>query len=754
MSHLIEVPVAAPPAIGGTLPERGSVIAAPRFAVIALLIQALALPILAQEGALSVMSDWKVHPDRWVERQDGSYMLSRRLNERAFDLLRRREAEVAGIHTAAGWESRRDRVRQVVRETLGPWPEKGPLNARTTGVIHREGFRVEKVAFESQPGFHVTAALYVPDGGDAVRPGILYIPGHNLAAFRAATYQNQCLNLVHKGFVVLAYDPIGQGERYQEVDPLTGKQLVDPHDLPFYKFHSYPGSQCFLSGVSIARYFVWDAIRGIDYLVSRPEVDPERIGVTGHSGGGNLTVYTGAVEDRIKVAVPSCWVTSQRRMLEINGVQDAENSVYHDLKNGIEHADWLLARAPKPTMLLTTSHDHYPIQGARETAAILRRVYGLMGAPENFVHMEDDHDHGYTRRNSEASYAFLMKHLGVSGDASERSYPLFTAEELQVTSSGQVVTEFKAETVFSLNRRETAGLLKQLADGRKRDDHLQRVLGQARALSGYRAPKLPWDAVYRGGFRRDGYRLEKWALSGGPNAVIPFLFALPDSGGPFPVVVYLHPGGKTAGSAPGGAIEGIVRKGYAVAAPDVIGTGETQPAIGRQNDHNAPFYLGALIGSSVAGVQAEDVTAVVSWLQSDARVQPDRAGVLAAGAMGPAAIHAAAFNPEIRWLLLDGAVASYASVVMNQVYRIPSAAFVPGALTAYDLPDLLASLAPRKVLLMGPVDEAESPLDAVAAGETFRYPASQFQARGAGSRFRIVARGEAELGELLKWCGE
>jgi cephalosporin-C deacetylase-like acetyl esterase len=196
----------------------------------------------------------------------------------------------------------------------------------------------------------------VPDGLTEPRPGILYIPGHTDNGFRSSGYQNECLNIVHKGFVVLAYDPIGQGERHQEIDSSTGEQLAGTAQVAHYKMHSYTGNQCFLSGVSLSRYFIWDAIRGIDYLVSRPEVDPERIGVTGLSGGGNLTVYTSALDDRVKVAVPANFVTSYRRMLELNGVQDAEQNVNHALRHGIEHADWLLARAPKPTLLLTTTH--------------------------------------------------------------------------------------------------------------------------------------------------------------------------------------------------------------------------------------------------------------------------------------------------------------------------------------------------------------------------------------------------------------
>ena len=712
----------------------------------------LLLPLGGQEPEYTVLSDWKNHNDRWVERQDGGYMLFRRLNERAFELLHRRDREIASIRTAEGWEARRAAVRSTLKQLLGPWPARTPLNSQTTGVIRGDGYRIEKVVFESQPGLHVTAALYVPEGVQEARPGILYVPGHANNGFRASHYQNACLNLVHKGFVVLAYDPIGQGERHQEIDATTGEVFVNTRIVPHYKMHSYVGNQCFLAGVSLSRYFIWDAMRGIDYLSSRPEVDASRIGVTGNSGGGTLTVFTGAMDDRVTVAVPSCYVTSYRRMLALNGVQDAEQNVYRSLLHGIEQADWLLARAPRPTLLLTTTHDFFPIQGARETEAEMRRIYEALGAPEAFDRAEDDHGHGYTKRNSEASYAFFMQHLGVPGDPTEHAYPAPSEADLRVTATGQVVTAFKGETVFSINRRETAALLERLEESRRRAGHAAAALERARRLSGYRPPPPHDDAIYRGGFQLDGYRIEKYALDGGPNAVIPMLLALPNEGGPHPAVIYLHPDGKEAGAGPGGAIEELARAGYAVLAPDVIGTGETTARIGRQNDHAAAYYKGALIGASTAGLQAEDLVRVTRWLQSQPRIQARQIGLAAVGAMGPAAIHATAFHAEIAWLALDQSLATYASVAMNRFYTTPTDALVPGALTAYDLPDLVASIAPRRVAIMRPADQAAKPLPAAAAHEAYHYAALHYQSAGAAGNLKLVVDATEPLASVARWA--
>jgi cephalosporin-C deacetylase-like acetyl esterase len=718
--------------------------------IVTLVVFAFVVLAVAEDNRFTVLSDWRNHNQRWVQRQEGSYMLYRRLNEISFGQLDQRDQEVATIHTAAGWRQRRQYVQETLHKLLGPWPERSPLNARVVGTLQRDGYRVEKVVFESQPGFPVTAALYVPDATEA-RPGILYIPGHYEAGFRAAHYQNACLNLVNKGFVVLAYDPIGQGERHQEIDATTGEVFVSTREVPHYKMHSYVGNQLFLSGVSLARYFTWDAIRAIDYLASRPEVDPDRIGVTGNSGGGNLTVNTAAMDERVKVAVPSCFVTSYRRMLSLNGIQDAEQNVYHALVHGIEHADWLLAFAPKPLLMLTTTHDFFPIQGARETEAVMQAVYRELDAPDRFARAEDDHGHGYTRQNSEASYAFFQKHLALPGDATERSFPAFTEAELKVTETGQVATALKAETVFSLHQPEAASQLRRIEASRDEAGHPAKVVAAARKLSGYRSPSAHDDAVFRGGYAMGSYRIEKYALDGGPNAVVPLLLALPANQAPHAAVVYLHPQGKQSAIGEGGTFETLTARGYAVIAPDVIGTGETAPAIGRANDHNAPFYQGAISATSVVGLQAEDVTRIVSWLQGDPRIRATNIGLVAHGSMGPTGIHAAAFHPEIRWLLLDESLATYASIVTNRFYTTPTAAMVPGALSAYDLPDLIASIAPRRVAIRAPRDQRDEALSAEEAEGVFRFVTSTFRAADADDRLRIDA-GATAVADLADWC--
>lgn len=266
----------------------------------------------------------------------------------------------------------------------------------------KDGYSVENIIYESLPGYYVTASLFIPDKVKRPAPAILFCSGHSAEAYRRDLYQLPLLNLVKKGFIVLAFDPAGQGERLQYFDPEKGESLIGSST----KEHSYPAVQVFLTSKSIARYFIWDGIRGIDYLASRKEVDRGRIGVHGLSGGGTQTAYISALDDRVKASAPCGYITSYKRLLESIGVQDGEQNLYHQILMGIDHADFIEARAPKPTLIMATTRDFFSIQGTRETYDELKRVYSIYGKPDLIEMVEDDYEHGYTK--NPGSYVWLF----------------------------------------------------------------------------------------------------------------------------------------------------------------------------------------------------------------------------------------------------------------------------------------------------------------------------------------------------------
>ena len=317
----------------------------------------------------SAQNELDVIKNSWQIYNDAPNSLYNHLTAEAFKMLRTRAEKVSQIHTFDRWTQRQSSVRKTLWDVLGGIPEKTNLNAKITGTVKKKDYTIENIIYESLPGFFVTASLFIPDNVKKPAPAILFCSGHSTGVYRLFLYQQPLLNLVKKGFIVLAIDPIGQGERLQYFDPVKGESVIGSST----KEHSYPAAQIFVTGKSIARYFIWDGIRGIDYLVSRPEVDPKRIGVQGLSGGGTQTAYISALDDRVVASAPAGYITSFSRLLESIGAADGEQNFYHGIKEGLDQADLLELRAPKPTLIMATYSDFFSIQGSRETYAEIKK---------------------------------------------------------------------------------------------------------------------------------------------------------------------------------------------------------------------------------------------------------------------------------------------------------------------------------------------------------------------------------------------
>jgi len=247
----------------------------------------LSLVIFLTNSIINAQNELDVIRNNWLQYSDAPNSLYHFLTGEGYKLLETRAKEIAHINTKDELLQRQAKIRKTMWEVLGPFPEKTPLNAKITGTVKKNGYRIENVIYESLPGFYVTASLFIPENVKKPAPAILFCSGHSTGVYRLPLYQLPFLNLVKKGFIVLAIDPIGQGERLQYFNPEKGESTIGSSTNE----HSYPSVQVFLTGKSIARYFLWDGIRGIDYLVSRKEVDPKRIGVHGLSCGGTQTAY-------------------------------------------------------------------------------------------------------------------------------------------------------------------------------------------------------------------------------------------------------------------------------------------------------------------------------------------------------------------------------------------------------------------------------------------------------------------------------
>lgn len=693
-------------------------------------------PALGQEENLNLFDDW-------IEWSDGKNMLVHQLNKEAFAYLDKRDKEVAGIKTKEDWIARQKKVKEILMNTVGPFPEKTPLNAKVTGVVKKDGFRIEKIVYESMPNLYVTACLFIPDiKGRTKVPAIIQVSGHGYPAFRSPGTQKQLYNLVKRGFVVLAIDPLGQGERLQYWDDVKKASLMGTSPT---SEHSYFGNQMFVSGISPIRYFIWDGIRGVDYLMTRKEVDPERIGIHGCSGGGTQTTFIAAFDERIKAAVPGCYITGFRRLLESIGPQDAEQNLYKGVMNGITHADLLEVRAPKPLLISSTTRDFFSVQGAIETFQEVKQAYMAFGAPDQAGQVFDDAGHGFNK-NITAIYAFFQKVFDTPGITEELDFKGFDPSDLQVTTTGQLSTSLGGNLAFDLNEKEAQKMVQKLGASRANpDQHLKNVIKNAGEISGYSVPLKKGITVFRGRYQRNGYAVEMYALPGEGVTVVPLLVFVPSKGNNFPVVIYLNPAGKAADAAAGGKIEQLVNKGFIVAAPDVLGTGETA---GRGDE------LAVLLGRSVAGIQAGDVTRVINYLGTRNDVNMNKIIGMAFDEMGPVMLHAAALNNSISSVALSGSLISYKSLVINKFYNTRFASnAVAGALTAYDLPDLIACIAPRKIALMDMKDQMKQTAGTVLIEEELAFPKAVYTRKNVSKNINILPA-TGDLGSVAGWCLE
>ena len=701
---------------------------------------------------------------QWIRWNNPGSLLLNHMIKQAMDYYEIRDREIAKLNTQSEWMKRQALVKDKLMDLVGPFPAKTPLNPKITGTIKKDGYRIDKIVYEAMPGFYVTGCLYVPDGIKGRAPAILNVIGHNQEAFRAPLYQVIIYNLVRKGMIVLAIDPPGQGEHVQYFDPKINFSSIGYTVVE----HCYFGNQCFLSGSSAARYFIWDGIRAIDYLVSRKDVDPERIGVTGFSGGGTVTSYLMAFDERVKVSVPCSWATSNRHQLETKGVQDAECSFINAVAEGITFEDLLEVRAPKPTLMTAVSRDEYlNLQGAREAFAEAKIAYKAFGAEENLAIVEDDSKHWLTPKIRLAIYSFFMKHFNIPGSPEEVEAEILPAEDLKVTPTGQISTSLGGDMIFDVNKKESTKLIEDLESSRKNiEKHLDKVKVRAKVISGFIAPsRSEADPFLNGRYQRDGYSVGKYAIMGEGEYAIPILLFVPnDNKEKHPALVYLHPGGKITEANAGGEIEKLVRKGYVVAAADLPGVGETKNTAGRALTDG---YTGVLISRSVPGIQAGDIVRVVNYLKGRNDVDPGKVGAMAIKEMCIPLIHAAAFEQSISNVLLYAPLISYRSVVMNRIFRIGLNKYgkevaghpyevdfswgIAGVLKEYDLPDLIGCIAPRKVAIIDPLDHALESASTDLKNEDMTFPHSAFSYKGVPDNLRILSSNE-NSGDIIDWC--
>lgn len=626
----------------------------------------------------------------------------------ALDERDREVEELLASGTRAQLRARARRQRAFFMEKLGALPSRAGLGSRVVARQPQDGYRLEKIVLQGRPGQTITALLYVPAKGRGPYPAVLVPCGHNDDGKAAAENQRLCVLLASYGLAALCYDPISQGERYQLLDS-RGKRRYWPT-----REHSLMGMGAMLLGTNTAQYRVWDGMRAIDYLQSRSDIDPERLGCTGYSGGGVLTSYLLALDGRIRCAAPGCYLTTFRRLLDTIGPQDAEQNIHAQLTVGMDHADYLFMGAPSAVLIAAATGDFFDIRGTWETFRQAKRYYNRLGMPERISLIEVRGPHAYPQPMREAVVAWMRRWLlGVDEPVRETSFAPRTEAELCCTPQGQVILQPGERPIFDTHA-EAALALRRGRQRRWRESSPAARRDLVRSVTG--APR--WAGVpspiveRRGRTRRRGFTIEKLILQTGGGARLPALWLIPDRV-LAPPVLYIHGLGKAAECRANGDLARLARDGHPVLAPDLSETGEL-----RQDPFKSSF-LAYLVGRSLLGERVGEILACARFLlgpgiaaaaRRPATPRPLRAELLLVG-MGEGGLpvlHTAALEPRLfSHVTVRGALGSWEQLAADEdapLERLTEC--VHNALSVYDLPDLVQLIPRRRLTVEEPVDAA------------------------------------------------
>ena len=499
----------------------------------------------------------------------------------------------------------------------------------------------------------------------------------------------------------LVIDPIDQGERGQYLGAGGWPELWG------CPAHTMVGMGCILLGQNVARFEIWDNIRAIDYLQSRPEVNPQRIGCTGNSGGGTQTSYMMAIDDRIRAAAPSCYLTSMPRLFETIGDDDSEQQLFGQLSYGLHHADWIMMRAPSPVLICAATQDFFDITGTWDSFRCAKRLYTRLGYSERVDLLENPAGHNYNSVQREGVARWMSRWLlGRDQVITEPPITLLSEKEYQCVADGKVMSLSGARSVYDLNHDYENQLVKQRAREWAAGKP-SACFDQVRRLAGIRKlselPKPHVETV--GTVARTGYRIEKLLITPEQGIWLPALWFVSERQKPNRAVLYLHEQGKTADGGPVGSIEQRVQAGDSVLAVDLRGIGQTKSNTrGWGSPDHQDGYLAYMLSRSYVGMRAEDVLVCARYAAERTDGKADGVDLVAVGNVGIPALHAAALEPDLfRSVRLQRTLVSWANVIQRGLNNLTVMDLVHGALAHYDLCDLAATLGDR-LTIERPVD--------------------------------------------------
>ena len=646
--------------------------------------------------------------------RDYSKCLPDHLSALARAAYEKRNRELALLTNAEAIQKRQAWVRETFWKLIGGKLEPTPLNPRKTGQFERTGYRLEKIVYESRPRLFVTANLYVPSTGKPPYPAVLFQMGHSGAGKAYPSYQKCCQGLARLGYVVLAFDPMGQGERIAYLD----SSGLDTRLGSIDEEHSVPGRQLLLLGDSASRYQLWDAIRSLDYLASLPFVDPERLASTGQSGGGTLTMLLACADSRLAAAAVSSGNTENVACADFNppgSTDDAEQDLIGSGPLGFDRWDLLYPIAPKPLLVQVSAHDFFGtyspryLTDGREEYEKLRKCYEVLGRADQLGWESTPLPHSLSYALRMDIYNWFEKWLKKSDRRIEAEPPVApeTDKTLWVGPTGNVGRDFASLRPFDFVKRQAEALSRTKSQ-----------VPWAEAI-GLRKPSKEVKIERLARVPSESAAIEAIEVRSGPEVWIPaWLFSSGKPDTSRAALLVLDDRGRNAYAGEDGVYHRLARKGRHVCAADIRGIGDSRPEVGRGNpaytiphDSEEDFAWGSLIlGDSLLAQRIEDILAAAQAMRNE----PSLGGhltVAARGRLTVPALFAFAASSSIDSLYLAGGLASYQNLLGTENYHEPLSNFAWNLFRVTDLPQLAKDAAPRRIHLAGAVDAANSLMD-------------------------------------------
>lgn len=621
------------------------------------------------------------------------------------------------------WEHRAKLLREKILAAAGPMHEKpSSLAPQILGELKRPGYVIERLIFQSRPDMWITANLYRPDPMPDKCPSVLVVHGHWSLARIDPVVQSRCLGLVKLGFTVLAVDAFGSGERFSEPAPGT-------YHGALYGGTLWPVGQTLL-GLQI-----YDNRRAVDYLLTRPGIDPERIGITGASGGGNQSMYAGAFDQRLKAVVPVCSVGNYQAYLL---VACCVCEVLPSALTFTEEGDVLGLIAPRSLLVINAAKDSVQFSPAEAEKCLqrARSIYSLLGVGDRIANKVFDAEHGFDKAMREAMYGWMARWLKNEGKGDPIPEPQFSTEDPSALKCYPDIKTRPSAWFFPPTLARQVGREMLINQFPTPPSHVEEWESTAVFMRSELArclgpmPAMPKTVATVGQPIIKGPNTSvQVTLPGEPGLPVELTFRHLSQQPPKPpaCVVLSLDGSESALNHPLNVA--LIKAGWSVAAPDLRATGAKltkNMAVGNAKDHN-PAEHGVWVGRPLLGQWLWEVQVVVDWLRSQP-INRERLFIAGIGGAGIVAIVSAALLPnEVSGAITSGMPSTYLTdVAYGDVWRM--GLLVPNILKVGDIAHLAALIAPRRLVIADGVDPQGNRLRESKLIDAFAFTSSVFKA--------------------------